>query len=115
MLELSIREEHRLMIVDLTFRRDNVGGPVIDGRASADDLAAICTAAHVVFIVHGFNHNGVGGAKVVRRFAELLKQQGVKDAVLVGVTWPGDDKVIGLLGYPYDIEDANRTGAKLAA
>jgi hypothetical protein len=105
-----------LFLLDL--RDKNVGGAVLPARlvypAGSDvnatlDLLAIQT--HVVFVLHGFNVDRVGGQKQLKAFADRLNIPG--NPAFVALTWPGDS-FAGPASYPLEGNDADDSAHELA-
>ncbi len=108
------------MIWFLDFRGRDVGGPVLPGRvvnpAGLGDPAAtaefLAVQLRVVFLVHGFNVSRPSGQEKLAAFASRLTFD--EDRALVAVTWSGDSS-IGPVSYPLEGNNADDTGAELAA
>lgn len=97
-----------------------MGGPVLPGRvvnpAGLSDPAAtaefLAVQLRVVFLVHGFNVSRPSGQEKLAAFANRLTFD--EDRALVAITWSGDSS-IGPVSYPFEGNNADDTGAELAA
>jgi hypothetical protein len=114
------------MTLYLSFRAQNVDGPVIEPAAlsgngkvpqprlaplSARALAAQIAGKQVLFGVHGFN---VSRDEGIRAFARLeSKLQLSSSEVFVGVLWPGDSW-LPVVNYPFEGSDTMDCGRRLA-
>jgi hypothetical protein len=110
------------MIWHLDVRDKNVGGGVLPARLvyppgsdpnATLDLLAV--QSEIVFLIHGFNVDRIGGQKQLNDFALGLTPLalGLRPSAFVCITWPGDGK-IGPAIYPLVGNDADDAGLELA-
>lgn len=103
----------------LEFRNQAVGGPVVpgvlrnpaDGSSGHPAEASLALAAHVVFLVHGYNVNRERGRVGLNHLADFLTEPA--DGAIVAVLWPGDS-FFGVLSYPFEGTDADDTATEFA-
>jgi hypothetical protein len=105
-----------LFFVDL--RDKNTGGAVLPARlvypAGADTAATLdmlSIQSHIVFVLHGFNVDRIGGQIQLKAFTDGLKIPG--NPAFVAVTWPGDS-FAGPASYPFEGNDADDSAHELA-
>ena len=80
-------------------------------RPLADVTAAI-RGQDVLLVTHGFNVNQSNGLQKLSNWARLLN---VRNAVPIGILWPGDGRWIHAVDYPVEGNEAIASGNALAA
>lgn len=68
------------------------------------------TESTLTFLLHGYNVNESKGKSTLKCLAKRLH---AVSGGLVATLWPGDH-ALGALGFPFEGDDADRTGEKLA-
>ena len=110
----------------LSFRTQDVGGPIIDpivlhgdGCATAPkwdivspaDWQALIDARDIVFVTHGFNVSQTSGAYSLEWLSRNVSL--IPATVFVGMLWPGD-AWIPVVDYPFEGGVATDCGSRLA-
>jgi esterase/lipase superfamily enzyme len=86
----------------------SVGSPARDVEPAA--FRTISADAHVVFLIHGFNVSLARAGQIYANTVPMLPGIGT-EAIVVGVTWPGDSK-LGFLSFPLEGRDADDTARR---
>jgi hypothetical protein len=111
----------------LNFRSKAVGGSIVEpyllqGDATVSpvalravdwiELGPLTAGRNVIFAVHGFNVSYEHGARSLAQLETRLNL--TRQDLFLGVLWPGD-YWLPVINYPFEGNDANNCGQRLAA
>jgi hypothetical protein len=93
-------------------RGDGTGFPPALSAVPWAEIAGVVAGRNLLLVAHGFNVNYEEGARSLGQLERRLAL--APSDLLVGVLWPGDFW-IPVVNYPFEGDDANVCGSKLAA